>query len=129
MLTNHWPQASFPLIQQQRVSLHLSPLCWKGRYISMTMEHSFPYFKMFAKPECDNVLQPSPLPSSGCNTLSRSGLANVNLRKRIFNLLVIQPTKKEIKPSTFQFLSYLFAYKIADFPFKSKPKKARSALR
>ena len=32
----------------------------------------------FAKPNCDNVLQPSPLRGSGCNTLSHSGLVNVN---------------------------------------------------
>ena len=38
----------------------------------------------FAKPSCDNVLQPSPLRGSGCNTLSHSGLANVNIRKRMF---------------------------------------------
>ena len=46
----------------------------------------------FAKPSCDNVLQPSPLHASGCNTLSHSGcntlshlgLANVNIWKRIF---------------------------------------------
>ena len=52
---------------------------------------------MFAKPECDNVLQPdpcinvlqpSPLRGSGCNTLSHSGLANVNTWKRIFYPLI-----------------------------------------
>ena len=35
----------------------------------------------FAKPECHNVLQPSLIRGSGCNTLSHSGLANVNIRK------------------------------------------------
>ena len=38
---------------------------------------------MFAKPECDNVLQPKPRSGEGCNTLSHSGLANVNIRKRM----------------------------------------------
>ena len=42
----------------------------------------------FAKPECDNVLQPSPLRGSSCNTLSHSGLANVNIRKRMFYPLI-----------------------------------------
>ena len=46
----------------------------------------------FAKPACDNVLQPEPRTEcdnvlqprgSGCNTLSHSGLANVNIRKRM----------------------------------------------
>ena len=36
----------------------------------------------FAKPECD-VLQPSLLRGSGCNTLSHTGLANVNTWKRM----------------------------------------------
>ena len=43
---------------------------------------------MFAKPSCDNVLQPSPLRGSGCNTLPHSGLANVNIRKRMFYPLI-----------------------------------------
>ena len=43
----------------------------------------------FAKPSCDNVLQPSPLRGSGCNTLSHSGLANLNIRKRMFYPLII----------------------------------------
>ena len=29
----------------------------------------------FAKPECDNVLQPEPRSGEGCNTLSYSGLS------------------------------------------------------
>ena len=37
----------------------------------------------FAKPECDNVLQPDPRSGEGCNTLVHSGLANVNTRKRL----------------------------------------------
>ena len=28
---------------------------------------------MFAKPECDNVLQPEPRSDEGCNTLSHKG--------------------------------------------------------
>ena len=37
----------------------------------------------FAKPECDNVLQPEPRSGEGCNTLSHEGLAHVNIRKRM----------------------------------------------
>ena len=44
----------------------------------------------FAKPSCDNVLQPSPLRGSGCNTLSHWGLANVNIRKKMFYPLIIR---------------------------------------
>ena len=44
----------------------------------------------FSKPSCDNVLQPSPLRDSGCNTLSHSGLANVNTRgKECFIFFII----------------------------------------
>ena len=42
-----------------------------------------------ARPSCDNVLQPSPLRGSGCNTLPHSGLANVNIRKRMFYPLIV----------------------------------------
>ena len=38
---------------------------------------------MFAKPECDDVLQPEPRSGEGCNTLSHSGLAIVNTQKRM----------------------------------------------
>ena len=38
----------------------------------------------FAKPLCDNVLQPSPLFGLGCNTLSHSDFANVIIWKRMF---------------------------------------------
>ena len=44
---------------------------------------------MFSKPKCDNVLQPEPLSSEGCNTLSHEGLANVNTWKRMFYPLII----------------------------------------
>ena len=45
---------------------------------------------MFAKPECDNVCvrRWRWLRGSGCNTLSHSGLANVNIRKRMFYPLI-----------------------------------------
>ena len=42
----------------------------------------------FAKPSCNNVLQPSLLRGSGCNTLSHSGLTNVETRKRMFYRLI-----------------------------------------
>ena len=35
----------------------------------------------FAKPECNNVLQPDPRSGEGCNTLLHEGFANVNTRK------------------------------------------------
>ena len=41
-----------------------------------------------AKPSSNNVLQPSPLRGSGCNTLSHSGLANVDTQKRMFYPLI-----------------------------------------
>ena len=34
------------------------------------------------------MLQPSPLRGLGCNTLSHSGLANINIRKRMFYPLI-----------------------------------------
>ena len=46
------------------------------------------YFSVFAKPSCDNVLQPPQLRSMGCNTLSQEGLANVTIRKRMFYPLI-----------------------------------------
>ena len=56
------------------------------------------YFSLtFAKPECDNVLQPSPLHVSGCNTLSYSDLANVNIRKRMFYSLSKTCLKRPLK--------------------------------
>ena len=57
----------------------------------------------FAKPSCDNVLQPSPLRGSGCNTLSHSVLANVNIRKRVFYPLIIL--------TQFLFEFFAFVYK------------------
>ena len=42
----------------------------------------------FAKSSCDNVSQPEPRSGEGCYTLSHSGLANVNIRKRMFYPLI-----------------------------------------
>ena len=42
----------------------------------------------FAKPECDNFLQPEPRSGGGCNTLSHEGLANVNTEKNVISLLL-----------------------------------------
>ena len=50
-------------------------------YKIMAILHSF------AKPSSNNVLQPSLIRGSGCNTLSHSGLANVDTHKIMFNLL------------------------------------------
>ena len=44
---------------------------------SKTLLHSF------AKPSSNNVLQPTLIRGSGCNTLSHSGLANVDTHKII----------------------------------------------
>ena len=38
---------------------------------------------MFAKPECDNVLQPDPRSGEGCNTLLHKGFANADTWKRM----------------------------------------------
>ena len=42
-------------------------------YYNESIEQSFPCF-IFAKPECDNVLQPKPLSSESCNILLHQGL-------------------------------------------------------
>ena len=42
---------------------------------------------MFAKPECDNVLQPEPEKGEGCNTLSHEGLANMKSEKNVMSSL------------------------------------------
>ena len=42
----------------------------------------------FAEPSSNNVLQPSLIRGSGCNTLSHSGLANVDTHKIMFYLLI-----------------------------------------
>ena len=51
-------------------------------YKIMTILHSF------AKPSSNNVLQLSLIRGSGCNTLSHSGLANVDKHKRMFYHLI-----------------------------------------
>ena len=51
---------------------------------SKRIKHSFPCIKsMFAKPKCDNVLQPDPRSGEGCNTLLHEGFANVDTGKRM----------------------------------------------
>ena len=45
----------------------------------------------FVKPDCDNVLQPEPPSGESCNTLSRSGLANVNTEKNVISLAIYLP--------------------------------------
>ena len=54
----------------------------RNLYKIMAILHSF------AKPSSDNVLQPSLIRGSGCNTLSHSGLANVDTHKIMFYLLI-----------------------------------------
>ena len=48
----------------------------------------FCVYLTFAKPECDNMLQPQLHHGSGCIKLSHSGLANVNIHKRMFYPLI-----------------------------------------
>ena len=57
--------------RQQRASLPLKPGggVLEGKLYNND-DITFFSFLIFAKPECDNVLQPSPLRGSGCNTLS-----------------------------------------------------------
>ena len=43
---------------------------------------------LLLKPSSNNVLQPSLIRGSGCNTLSQSGLANVDTHKIMFYLLI-----------------------------------------
>ena len=69
--------------RQQRASLPFKPDMLE-RKVYTNDDITFLFALMSTKPECD-VLQPEPLLSgSGCNTLSRSGLANVNTGKRMF---------------------------------------------
>ena len=69
----------------------------------MTIYYSFPSALTFAKPSGNNVLQPSPLHGSGCNTLLPLGLANVNAWKRMFYPL--------INYGICQIMNYYFAIK------------------
>ena len=41
------------------------------------------HYQTFAKPQCDNVLQPEPRSGEGCNTFSQESLANVKIQKRM----------------------------------------------
>ena len=43
----------------------------------------FFHVSTFAKPECDNVLQPDPRSGEGRNTLLHEGFANVDTLKRM----------------------------------------------
>ena len=63
-------------------------------------------FLTFAKPECDNVLQPEPRSGEGCNTLLHVGLANVNIRKRmLYRHCYIPPFLTQAVPNNFIQLS------------------------
>ena len=42
----------------------------------------------FAKPECDNVLQPVPQSGAGCNTLSHEVFTKVNTEKNVISSLL-----------------------------------------
>ena len=77
--------------RQQRASFPFKPNVLE-RKVYNNDDITFCSVLTFAMPLCDNVLQPSPLcgsgcnlslPGSGCNT-SHTGLANVNIRKRMF---------------------------------------------
>ena len=73
---------------QQRDSLPFNPNVLE-RNVFKNDDITFFSILTFAKPSCDNVLQPSPLPNPGCKTLSHSSLANVNTRKRMFYSSII----------------------------------------
>ena len=62
----------------------------------MTILHSFSCIND-AKHSCNNALQPSPLRGSGCNTLSHSGLANVDTQKECFILLLLNGAETAMK--------------------------------
>ena len=59
-----------------------------------------PNREAFAKPNCDDVLQPEPRRCEGCITLSPSGLTNVNTWKGMFYFILsseINVYQKQIK--------------------------------
>ena len=74
--------------RQQRASLPFKPGVLE-RNVYNNDDKTFFSVLAFAMPSCDNVLQPSPLCGSGCNTLSHKGLANVNTPKRMFYPLIM----------------------------------------
>ena len=59
----------------------------------------FSVYQRFAKPSCNNVLQPSPLHGSDCNTLSFLGLSKVNTQKRMFYMYPFNKSCKSVKTS------------------------------
>ena len=83
--------------RQQRASLPFKPDVLERKVYN---DDDITFFSAlrFAKPECDNVLQPSPLCGSGCNTLSHSGLANANTWKRMFYPLNIKQVIPGVGP-------------------------------
>ena len=62
---------------QQRASLPFKPGVLERKVYNNDDKILFSVLTL-AKPLCDNVLQPSLLRGSGCNTLSHTGLANFN---------------------------------------------------
>ena len=76
--------------QQQRASLPFKPSVLERKVYNNDDKTFFSILK-FAKPLWDNVLQPSPLHGSGCNTLSHEGLASGNIWKRLFYPLIVCP--------------------------------------
>ena len=74
-------------IRQQRASLPFKPGVLQRKVYNIDVRIFFSILT-FAKPSCDNVLQPSLLCGLGYNRLSHSGLANINTWKRMFILLV-----------------------------------------
>ena len=71
--------------------IQLNKIIWNRKVYNNDDITFFFRILTFAKPSFDNVLQPSPLRGSVCNTLSHSGLANVNIRKRMFYPLITNP--------------------------------------
>ena len=89
--------------RQQRASLPFKPGVLERKEYNND-DKTFFSILTFAKPECDNVLQPSTLRGSGCYILSHTGLANVNKREKMFYPLsktcVKRPLKNAVRAAT-----------------------------
>ena len=111
--------------QQHRASLPVKPSVLERKVYNDEGKTFFAILK-FAKPSWDNVLQPSPLHCSGCNTLFHEGLANINKWKRMFyplmckimynpyrlnidchHILIRYLETFELKPMTFNRIMYI----------------------
>ena len=84
-------------IRQQRASLPFKPGVLERKVLYNNDDKTFSVLT-FAKPKCDNVLQPSPLCGLGSNTLSHSAWQMLIHRKECYILLLKYiPSKLKIK--------------------------------